>query len=234
MNVVKEFQEKSGYTFKDRDLLMEALTHPSALGKRESRGLKKKNYERLEFLGDSVLSMIIAEFLIKQYKNESEGNISKRHTALVCGSTLAKIAKRIDIPSMIIMSKGEESSGGRENEHILENVVESLVGAIYLDGGLEESRKFIHRFWRDMALKNIQPPRDPKTELQEMSQAYNRSLPIYELVEQRGTAHEPLFVVKVKIEGKGEALGEGKSKKEAEKKAAIKMVRLLKLESKHD
>lgn len=234
MSTVKEFQEKSGYKFRNKDLLIEALTHPSALGKRDSKVSKRKNYERLEFLGDSVLSMIIAEFLIDQYKTENEGNISKRHTALVCGSTLAKIAKIIDIPSMIIMSKGEESSGGRDNEHILENVVESLIGAMYLDGGLEEARKFIHRFWKSLALRNIQPPRDPKTELQEISQAYNKSLPVYDLVEQRGTAHEPLFVVKVCIDSKGEALGEGKSKKEAEKKAAIKMIKILKLEDKHN
>lgn len=230
MSLMQEFFDKSNYRFKNESLLLEALTHPSALGKKNGKPTKKKNYERLEFLGDSVLSMIIAELLIKQYQNESEGNISKRHTALVCGTTLAQIAGDIGLPSMIIMSKGEESSGGRENQHILENVTESLIGAIYLDGGLEAARKFIYKFWRERALSNITPPRDPKTELQEISQSLNKTLPMYEVAEQKGLAHNPLFVVKVSIDGKGEAIGEGHSKKEAEKKAAIKMIKALKLD----
>jgi ribonuclease-3 len=221
---VNEIYSKIGYKFKDEALLKNALTHPSMISEQVSKKIKVQSYERLEFLGDSVLGLVISEMLMENYRNESEGDLSRRKTFLVCGKTLAEIAEMLEISKFIMMSKGEEVHGGRKNMRNLENIMEAIIGAMYIDGGLEPVRKFVEKNWIDRILEQKDPPKELKTELQELSQKYYNCIPRYVLVEKSGAEHSPKFRVSVEVDGLESFVGEGLSKKEAEKDAAEKMV----------
>ena len=206
------------YKFKNRNILVECLTHPSMND-------KNLNYERLEFLGDSVLNLIITEFLVKQFKLLSEGDLAKKRAYLVSGSLSTKIARRIDLGKYIIMSNSERKSGGIDKSKNLENVVESLIGSIYLDGDFDSARKVVLFLWQDYLNIDISAREyNPKSYLQEWALAKNYKLPVYILRSQTGTAHQPIFEVEASVELFGHAVGYGKSKKEAEIDAAKNLI----------
>lgn len=211
------FCAKINYNFNNKLLLEEALTHPSL--SKDNRN--KKNYQRLEFLGDKVLSLVIGNFLMNKYQNEMEGDLSKRHAHLVAGSTLSEIALEINIDQVIKLSRGEKNLGGNANKRNLENALEALIGAIYLDSNYEEAQKFIMRFWQDHLQKKCDPPKDPVSELQELIQLKSKQLPAYKTEKNGGFDHAPTFTSSVKIPHLNiEFTAEGKSKKEAQREVA--------------
>lgn len=217
MKIFKQFCEEIFYNFNNKKLLEEALTHPSLSKENKS----KPNYQRLEFLGDKVLSLVIADFLMKKYPHEMEGDLSKRQASLVSGETLAEIALQISLEEVLQISKGEKNLGGKQNKRNLENALEALIGAIYLDSNYDEARKFIMKFWKEFLEQNIAPPKDPVSELQELVQLQSRQLPQYSTVKSGGLDHAPKFISTVKILHLNlEFSTEGKSKKEAQKLVA--------------
>ncbi|MES2961679.1 MAG: ribonuclease III [Pseudomonadota bacterium] len=212
-----KFCNRINYNFSNQALLEEALTHPSL----SKENKNKPNYQRLEFLGDKVLSLVIAEFLMKKYPQEMEGDLSKRQASLVSGESLSEIALAIGLEEVLQISRGEENMGGKTNKRNLENALEALVGGIYLDAGYEEAKKFIMTFWHDALEKNLTPPKDPVSELQELVQLESKQLPQYSTIKSGGADHSPLFVSTVKILHLNlEFSAEGKSKKEAQKEAS--------------
>lgn len=206
-----------GYNFINPTFLKHALTHPS-LCTHDKANLT--SYERLEFLGDSALSLVISEFLINKFPEEDEGNLAKRRSYLVSGEILTQIALKLDIGKMIIMTDAEDKSGGRKNSHNLENVLEAIIGAIYLDGGLDAIKPIIFNLWHEILDKMIEVPIDPKSQLQEELQRLGFPLPKYELISATGPKHKLTFKVSLKTPGFTETIGEGNSKKQAEKEAA--------------
>jgi ribonuclease-3 len=213
-NILQNFIEKISYQFKNQDLLQEALTHPSFAKKNTTN-----NYQRLEFLGDAVLGMVIAEILIKKYPIENEGELSKRQAYLISGEALSQIAIQIGIGEVMLFSEGEKMIGGEKNKKNLENACEALIGAIYLDSGLENCQKFIAKNWCDIIKANIKPPQDAVSLLQELVQSKLKKLPIYDINITGGNGHQPIFTAIVKINDK-EYIAKGSSKKEAQKNVA--------------
>jgi ribonuclease-3 len=203
-------EQRLGYTFRDETLLKVALTHASAGG---------ADYERLEFLGDRVLGLIVAEQLYTLYPSEAEGDLSKRHTALVRAETLAGIARGLDIASFMVLSDAEKAAGGAKNENILSDIMEALIGAIFTDGGWDAARKVLHPLMDELMRTMQAPPRDAKTALQEWAQARGLGLPEYILLSRKGPDHAPDFTVSVTI-AKDSAQASGPSKRAAEKVAA--------------
>ena len=199
------------------------MSHPSL---KQDKVLLENNiadYERLELLGDSIINFLITEMLFKKFSNSNEGGITKIKAFLVSNQVLSKISEQISLSKFIIMTKGEEHSGGRQNPNNLENALEALIAAIYLDGGVEATRKIVLRLWKDHLVKFDYDSIDPKTSLQEWSQKYRHQVPEYTLLSKSGPDHSPMFVIKCIV---GEFLSEGSahSIKMAEKIAAKKML----------
>ncbi len=220
---VKKVEERIKYTFKNKDLLKKALTHRSSVRD------KTKSNERLEFLGDAVLELVVTEFLINNYKTIDEGKLSKIRAASVNTKALASIAKKLELFNYIIVGKSERKEGIIYNESILEDTFEAIVGAIYLDGGLEKARKFIEYYLAD-TIKTIVEKGiifDYKTYLQELTQRVFGSLPVYEIVKEEGQEHNKTFYCDVYVNDIKYGFGVGKSKKEAEKNAAKEAVEKL-------
>jgi len=211
--ILQNFLNKISYQFNNPALLQEALTHPS-FGKKNTN-----NYQRLEFLGDAVLGMIIAEILIKKYPLENEGELSKRQAHLVSGEMLSQIATQIGIGEVMQFSEGEKAIGGKNNKKNLENACEALIGAIYLDSGLENCQKFITQNWQDIIETGQKPPQDAVSLLQELVQSKSKKLPIYDIKMTGGNSHKPIFTAIVTINSK-EYAANGNSKKEAQKNVA--------------
>lgn len=210
---IQELQDRLGYQFKKPELLFKALTHSSA-------GMEK-NYERLEFLGDRVVGLVIAEELFHMFKDENEGDLAKRHAALVQGRMLARIARRINLGDAMELSEAERAAGGSKNENILADAMESVIGAIFVDQGmLEQTRRIIRELWGDTIKVMKEPPQDPKTALQEWAQGRGLPLPSYELVSRTGPDHAPTFEIKVEVEGYPSWTSPGSSRRKAEKEAA--------------
>lgn len=212
-------EERIGYRFITPALLWQALTHPSNAG--------ELSYQRLEFLGDSVLGLLVAEMLYAHYPNEAEGSLAKRHSALVCGPVLAEIATEIGIGSALRLGQSEEMTDGRRNASNLEDACEALIGAIYLDGGLEAARGFVEAHWKIRARTTVAPPRDAKTTLQEWAQARSLPLPEYHLIGQHGPAHAPIFTVEVRVRNHESRQGDGTNKRTAEQAAAKALLDLV-------
>ena len=204
--------EVLGHAFAKPDLLDEALTHASA-AKRRGRG-----YERLEFLGDRVLGLVLADVLLKTFPKEREGDIAKRHARLVSRQALVQVARAIDLGKSIRLSKGEE--GARTNEAVLADAMEAVIAALYLDGGLDVASVFVTARWKDLIAADAAPPRDAKTRLQEWAQARGLALPSYRELSRSGPAHEPQFVIEAKVAGFAPASGRAASKRAAEQAAA--------------
>ncbi|MGI9433544.1 MAG: ribonuclease III [Geminicoccaceae bacterium] len=205
------------HRFGDRRLLMEALTHPSAT--RRSKTAPRNN-QRLEFLGDRVLGLVVAHLLIARFPNEDEGPLSRRHAALVRRETLAEIAGRFDLGSALTFARSEEKGRGRSNPSILADALEALIGALYLDAGLQPAEQFIHQQWEPHLHGMVGPPRDGKTALQEWAQARSLGLPAYTLTKTDGPAHEPRFEVQVELAGMPAVSASASSKRQAEQAAA--------------
>ena len=207
-----------GHVFADSGLLDRALTHSSA-GADDVR-----SNERLEFLGDRVLGLLVAEMLFELYPDAPEGPLSRRHDRLVRKSTLAEIAKSLDLGGYLKLARGESASGGRHKAGILADAMEAVIAAIYLDGGLDAARRFIIEHWRSRAEALEKAPRDPKTALQEWAQARGLGLPVYDALQTTGPSHAPTFEIAVEVEGYGREIASGRSKQAAEKAAAQKLL----------
>ncbi len=216
-----------GHQFADLGLLRDAVTHPSLMGlERAGRDGRRPGkgpgiaYERLEFLGDRVVGLVVAEWLLECYPQEREGALAKRHAALVRRESLGRVADAIGLGAYLRMSPAEVQSGGRSNRTILGDACEAIIGALYLDGGLEAVTRFVRTALAEHIEKPTPPPLDSKTALQEWAQGRGKPLPSYELIERSGPAHEPVFVVAVRVAGMEPVAGSGSSKRVAEKKAA--------------
>lgn len=209
------------HDFSDPSLLDQAFVHRS-LGKP-----RVESNERLEFLGDRVLGVVIAELLYHAFPKEPEGALGPRFTALARRETLAEIAEILELGPLMRLSPGEEDSGGRKNPALLADVCEAVLGALYLDGGLEAARSVIVAHWKPRLALDPTPPKDAKTRLQEWAQGTGRALPSYTVVKRDGPDHAPHFVVGVHVEGTQGATGEGASKRVAEQAAAAVLMEQL-------
>lgn len=215
-----QLQDIIGYQFKDPHWLERAMTHSSTN--------ENYSYQRLEFLGDRVLGLVMAHELFQEFKGEKEGGLAKRHTALIQGSTCAVIALAHNLNDYIIMSSSEEEAGGRINENIIADIMESILGAIYIDGGYQAARKVILELWGD-TFKTLEiAPQDPKTELQEWVQARGLPLPSYEIIEKSGPDHAPVFTIQLDVEGFDAQKADGSSRRQAEKTVAQSMLKKIK------
>ena len=209
-------QERIDYQFSDIDLLSRALTHGSYGDGRR----KIADYQRLEFLGDRVLGLFTAQILY-QKSDEDEGGLARKLNALVRKETCAEISAELQLGELVRMSKATEKQSGREKVSILGDIAESLLGAIYIDGGYEAAKAFYEKFWYDRMLDVLnRSMKDPKTELQERAASQKFEMPTYKVLEQSGPDHRPNFLVTVDVAGKVIGRGEGPSKKDAEREAA--------------
>lgn len=220
MNNLKDLEEKLGLNFADKKLLLTALTHRSCLN--EARGKKIQSNERLEFLGDAILSFTVSEWLYRQYPRYPEGDLTNLRSSLVKTQSLAKIANRLGLGDYLQMSRGERESGGNKNPGLLANTLEAVIGAIYLDQGLAKTQKIIYRLFSPLtvSLKNPESLKDPKSLLQEKIQAKIPFSPVYRVLKELGPDHQKLFTVGVYVNNKILATGLGNSKQEAEERAA--------------
>ncbi len=210
-----------GHAFERRELLERALTHPSDGHGRDDR---TDNYERLEFLGDRVLGLVIADLLFANYPDEREGELARRHTQLVRREALARVASTIGLGAHIQLSASEAETGGRENPSILADCCEAVIAALYLDGGLPAARGFIHEYWIPRMREAREPPTDPKTALQEWAQGRGLPLPHYRVTGRTGADHAPMFEIEVAVEGLAEVTASGRSKRAGENEAAQRML----------
>ncbi len=208
-----------GHDFARPALLAEALTHPSAKT-HPSTKTGGRGYQRLEFLGDRVLGLVVADMLLAAFPAEDEGALAKRLAALVRREALAKVAQGIDLGRYLTLSKGEDEIGGRSNPALLADAMEAAIGALYLDGGLAAAEAFVRRHWTAMMETALKPPEDAKTRLQEWAQGAARPLPEYATVSVEGPPHAPTFAVEARVEGYPAATATGSSKRAAEQAAA--------------
>jgi ribonuclease III len=214
-------EERIGYRFADSAMLDIALTHISALkGARNRAG----SYQRLEFLGDHVLGLIISDMLYRAFPKADEGELSRRLADLVRKETCADIARNIDLGAAIRVGSSEHNAGARTRPAILADVCEALIGAVYLDGGYKAAEELVHRLWQARLRATAQPLRDPKTILQEWAQARGLPTPAYREVARSGPDHSPEFRVAVQLPALAPAEGQGRSKRAAEQAAAAVML----------
>jgi ribonuclease III len=217
-----------GHRFADAGLLRQALVHPSALparaGERGSRRSSVREYERLEFLGDRVLGLVVSHMLYSAFPGESEGALAKRLGALVRRETVARVADTVGLGSHLVLSRGEAESGGRSSVSVLADAFEAVIGALYLDAGLPVADAFVRRHWQPLLEEDAHPPQDPKTALQEWAQGAGLPLPRYALVASEGPPHLPIFCIEVHVGELAPARGTGRSKQVAQQAAAAAML----------
>ncbi len=225
---MNELCSKLGYTFKDINLLKNALTHSSYAN--ETRALNSSN-ERLEFLGDSVLSIIVSDYLYKTFKNLPEGELTKLRASLVCEKSLCGFSKQLGLGDYLLLGKGEQQNGGNNRPSILADAFEAVLAAMYLDGGMDVAKKHVMRFILD-ELKHTDDEvfKDYKTYLQEVIQKNPEEQLAYVLTDQQGPDHDKVFTVEVHLNSNVIGVGEGKSKKAAEQAAAKQALRLMGIE----
>lgn len=221
---ISRLEERIGYHFKDNTLIIEALTHSSFSNEQKINHLP--DYERLEFLGDSVLEMVSSAFLFRTYPDRNEGQMTKQRASMVCEAALAFCAQDIHLEEFILLGKGEEATGGRHRDSIISDVMEAVIGAIYLDSGVTEAEKYINRFILS-DLEDKQIFYDSKSILQEMVQSKGGSLS-YEICGESGPEHDKIFRTVVMIDDKKMGEGAGRTKKAAEQKAAYEAILALK------
>lgn len=196
---------------KQADLFARALTHGSH---------GESNYQRLEFLGDRVLGLIVAEWLYERFPDETEGKLAHRLNGLVSREVCAEVGREIGVKAYMRLGRQALDDGVFESDNVLGDVVEALIGALWLDGGQDAASRFVHRHWADMIEGQRQPPKHPKAALQELAAAKNRKPPAYEIVDRSGPDHRPRFIIRVSVNGLGTADGTGTSRQEAETAAA--------------
>lgn len=222
---LQELQGKIGYHFQNEVLLKQALTHSSFAN--EQKINKLNNYERLEFLGDAVLELVSSEFLYNENEDMPEGQLTRLRASMVCEPALAYCARDINLNIYILLGKGEEATGGRKRDSIISDVMEAVIGAIFLDGGIENAKKFIYRF----VLSDLEDKilfMDSKTLLQEEIQKQNTAQLRYELVGETGPDHDKQFSVEAYLDDKLIGFGVGRTKKAAEQQAAYEALKRLK------
>ena len=220
-----QLEERLGYHFENRALLENALTHSSYANENKGRGLESN--ERLEFLGDSVLGMVTADYLFRAHPDMPEGDLTRTRAALVCEGSLVEVAQQLNLGSYLKLGKGEAAGGGRERPSIVADAVEAVLAAVYLDGGIGSARKIIQRFILDRE-EEKSGSRDYKTALQELVQRESGQVLAYRLVGATGPDHAKRFQVEVELNGAPVGAGEGRSKKEAEQMAARAAISRLK------
>jgi len=216
--MIKDLETAIGYRFKNITLLQNALTHSSYANERWHDGLRSN--ERLEFLGDSILGMVVAEFLYRNYPDRPEGELTRMRADMVCETALSIVAEEIHIGEHLLLGHGEEHGGGRRRASILADAVESVIAAIFLDAGIEPARGFIQRFILTRVPEKRLQHTDYKTALQELVQQKKNQAVTYELVAESGPDHDKHFSVQVLLNGKPIGTGAGTSKKRAEQDAA--------------
>jgi ribonuclease III len=214
-------EERIGYRFGDKSLLERALTHISALAGGLTRA---SSYQRLEFLGDHVLGLVISDMLYRAFPKANEGELSRRLADLVRKETCAEIGRAMDLGPELKLGSSESHAGGRLRTTILADACEALVGAVYIDGGYGAADTLVERFWKERMLKPERPLRDPKTMLQEWAQARGLPTPAYKEVGRTGPHHVPEFRVAVTLPDRAPAEGRGSSKRAAEQAAAAAML----------
>ncbi|MBQ9589938.1 MAG: ribonuclease III [Butyrivibrio sp.] len=222
---ISKFEQLIGYTFKNKDLIIQAFTHSSFVN--EQKINKKPDYERLEFLGDAVLEMISSAFLFKKYPDKKEGEMSKIRASLVCEPALAFDSEQLELKNYIQLGKGEEATGGRNKDSIISDVMEAVIGALFLDGGIDEAKKFIDNYVLTNA-DSMQMFSDSKSILQELVQGESLGEIRYEICGESGPEHDKIFEVRVYVGDKNMGEGTGKTKKAAEQKAAYQALLVLK------
>jgi len=220
-DLLRDLSRRLGHDFADIGLLEEALTHPSALEGRPGR-----NYDRLEFLGDRVLGVVIADELHRRFPEAAAGELSRRFSALVRGETLAAVARELAIGPLLSFSVGERQAGGADRLANLENACEAIVAALYLDGGLEAARRFVLARWETFLALERAAAKDPKNALQEWAHVAGRGQPRYVVESRSGPDHNPHFRVAVAVDGLPPVIGEGTSKRAAEQAAAAALLGL--------
>jgi ribonuclease III len=208
-------EERLGYRPRDPKLFGRALSHSSA---------GKESYERLEFLGDRVLGLVIARWLFERFPDEPEGKMSRRYNALVARETCAEVGRELGVPAVVKLGKQAREDRASSSDNVLGDVVEALLGALLLDGGLEPAEAVVRRMWAPYLESQKKAPQHPKSLLQEIAAARGLRSPHYELVSRFGAHHSPTFRVRVGVTGVGEAEAEGSSKQEAETAAAAALL----------
>ena len=204
-----------GYEPKDAALFEMALTHSSVGG---------DTYERLEFLGDRVLGLVVARALYERYPNEPEGKLSRRYNALVARETCAEVGRALGLPPLIRLGRQAREDSANQSDNVIGDVVEALIGALLLDGGIDVAEAFILKAWAELLAEQTRAPQHPKSGLQELAAAKGCRPPEYSQVSRTGPHHAPQFTVKVEVRGLGEATAEGSSKQEAETEAAAALL----------
>ncbi len=230
-----QLEQAIDYNFKDQELLIEALSHPS-LKQHISKDGIQKHYERLELLGDSIINFVITEILFKNHATYSEGKIAKIRAYLVSKELLCQIAAKLSLSNYIIMTKGEEILGGRTNLNNIENTMEALIGAIYLDSNIDTTKIILYNLWHEFLSITDLTGYDPKSTLQELVQKNGAPKPLYTLIKREGSSHSPVFTVCVTVNllcknslPPYQEVGMGQTVKEAEKAAARKLIEVLNL-----
>jgi ribonuclease-3 len=218
-----ELEAALGHEFRDPGLLGAALSH-SSLGRRGNARRSGADFERLEFLGDRVVALAVAELLTERFPGEAEGDLAKRHAFLVRGEQLAEHARALGLGAALTLSAGESQGGGRDNPAVLADAFEAVVAAVHLDGGFDAARRLVRRLFGPLTEAASAPPREPKTALQEWAQGRGLALPEYRTLDQAGLAHAPRFTVEVAVEGHAPESAEGTSKREAERAAAAALL----------
>lgn len=220
-NRTDSLAETLGHRFARPELLSQSLTHSSVPRGNAGRHLSN---QRLEFLGDRVLGLVVAQLLHQSFPEEDEGALALRYAALVRREALARVAVGIGLGRHIVMSQAEEEAGGRTNPSLLADACEAVIAALYLDGGLQTAADFIHLHWKPIMEEDPSPPQDPKTALQEWAQGNGLELPAYRETDRQGPPHAPVFSVEVSLEGLRAATATGSSKRAAEQAAAKVML----------
>jgi len=223
-SAVNTIEDRIGYSFRNKELIREALTHSSFANERKINKLSCN--ERLEYLGDAVLELVSSDHIFRNYPDMPEGRMSKFRASLVCEEALAICAEKIGLGKLIFLGKGEEQSGGREKPSVTSDAFEAVIGALYLDGGIDTARKYITEYVLQNAEEHLVTA-DPKSALQEKVQAMNHDTIEYRIISESGPEHDKSYSVEVLIGGKVCGSGTGRSKKLAEKEAALEALRRL-------
>ena len=223
---LEKLQSVLGIKFKDKRILERALIHRSYLNEHLP---EMADNERLEYLGDSVLGLIVNEYLFKHFENYQEGELAKIKSVVVSEETLAEVAHNLNVGSFLLMGRGEETTGGRDRASILANTLEAIIGAYYLDSGLRDARRFVLSFLKKHVdrIDRMTYQRDPKTALQEYVQKKYKERPLYEVIEETGPDHNKEFSVRLLINGKEIMTGSGSSKRKAEMSAASTALKMI-------
>lgn len=211
-----DWAEKTlGHRFREEALLRRAMTHGSHGG---------ADYERLEFLGDRVLGCIIAAWLFERFKDDSEGKLAVRFAALVDRSTCAEVGRAIGLPKLVLMDPAARQAGVNRSDNVLGDICEALIGALYVEGGMEAASRFVHAQWEPLLTTRTRAQKDPKSRLQEWAQGKGLPIPVYEVVRREGPDHQPRFIVRVTVRNQPPVEAIGASKQDAEKQAASAML----------